>query len=85
MDLCIGQWNWHITSNFSEVSNLTSCCGIIDMLGICESFLTQDSFLPSYTFPRYQLVSKSRNSMMLGGLAFIIKDQIRYIVKKDLN
>jgi hypothetical protein len=71
--LCVAQWNCHITSAFEEIVQfLSNIDSVIDIFGICESFLSMNGLLSSYSFPGYQLISKSRQSMGRGGLAFLV-------------
>ena len=83
--LCVAQWNCHITSAFEEIVQfLSNIDSVIDVLGICESFLSLYSLLSSYAFPGYQLISKSRHSMGRGGLAFLVREGLNFEEREDL-
>ena len=82
--LKVAQWNCHVSSNHHDVNNFLEIFkGNIDILGICESFFTQENFLSSHFFPGYQIVGKSRTVMRGGGLAFLVKNGINFTVLND--
>ena len=65
--------------NFVSAINST-----VDVLGICETFFSMDSYLSSYIFPGYQMISKVKNRMRQGGLSFLLKNGIKFEERDDL-
>ena len=75
----------HVTSSSEDIENILSAMNSsIDVLCICETFLSMDSCLPSYIFPGYQVISKIRNRMRQGGLSFLLKNGIKFEERDDL-
>lgn len=81
----VSEWNCHVTSSSEDIENFLSAMNSsIDVLGICETFLSMDSCLSSYIFPGYQMISKVRNRMRQGGLSFLLKNGIKFEERDDL-
>ena len=81
----VSEWNCHVTSSTEDIENfLSSMNSSIDVLGICETFLSMDSCLSSYIFPGYQIISKVRNRTRQGGLSFLLKNGIKFEERDDL-
>jgi len=57
----------------------------VQVIGICESFISEQCPASLFNFPGYTLISKNRSAKGRGGLAFIIKDDVKFKVREDLS
>jgi len=56
----------------------------LDVIGLCETFLTSDQSHSSYSFPGYKLIVKNRVSLNRRGVGLLIKHCLKYEVREDL-
>ena len=84
--LTVAHRNCHLNSNHHEVACLLDLYkNKVEVLRICESFVTQDTFILSHFLPGYKLVLKSRSSMRGGGLTFLLANSFNYVIQDDLT
>jgi len=79
-------WNCHLTTSHEDVVDIINKLNSeVQVIGICESFISEQCPASLFNFPGYTLISKNRSLMGRGGLAFIIKDDIKFKVREDLS
>ncbi|XP_065564745.1 cyanocobalamin reductase / alkylcobalamin dealkylase-like isoform X2 [Artemia franciscana] len=78
-------WNCHLTTSHEDVVDIINKLNSeVQVIGICESFISEQCPASLFNFPGYTLISKNRSLMGRGGLAFIIKDDIKFKVDYPL-
>ena len=78
-------WNCHLTSSYHEIFDFISRSNNLHIMALCETFLGHDTLLSSFNFPGYELIARSRSSMGRGGLAFIVRQDLNWKIRKDLD
>lgn len=83
--LCLCSWNCHLTTGYLDVLQfIEDSTQNIDLIAICETFISSDQSLSSFVFPGYSLEVKNRKSLNRGGLGFLVKMNLNYSIRDDL-
>lgn len=86
MSLCLCTWNCHLTTGYLDVLQMIEISSSkFDIMGICETFLSSDQSLSAFSFPGYDFEVRNRSTMNRGGLGFLIKKNMKYMVREDLG
>ena len=84
---CI-QWNVRgLISKQSDISKFLQICGgskQIDLVIISESWLTKDN-IKKVNIPGYSYVGNNRPSRRGGGVGFLIRNNLKFRIRKDLH
>ena len=79
-------WNCHLTTSHEDVVDIiNNLDSEVQMIGTCESFISEQCPASLFNFSGYTIISKNRSAMRRGGLAFIIKDDVKFKVREDLS
>ena len=86
ISLCLCKWNCHLTTGYLDVLQMIKISSSkFDIMGICETFLSSDQSLSAFSFPGYDFEVRNRSTMNRGGLGFLIKKNMKYMVREDLG
>jgi len=84
--VCLCSWNCHLTTGYFDLLQLIKESSFkFAVVGICEIFLNSDQSLSPYFFPGYGFEVTSQISMNHGGLGFLIKENLKYLIRYDLR
>ena len=82
----IFHWNCHLTTSHEDlVDIINKLDSEVQVIRICESYISEQCPASQFNLPGYTLTSKSWSVMEKGGLAFIIKDDVKFKVREDLS
>jgi len=79
-------WNCHLTTSHEDIVDIINKLDSeVQVIGICESFISEQCPASLFNFPGYTLISKNQSAMERGSLAFIIKNDVKFKVREDLS